>query len=649
MSLNEFGQFTLSLAWILSLYTFCFGIYKGITSKSHNFHLDKALVLVSIFSFIALASLGGLFLIGDFTNQYVWQTSNKTMSNLYKITAIWGGMDGSMLLWASILSIASGIVAFKSKKYPKEIKTWLFVVLASSCFFFLTVTLFYTNPFRYIKVDFIPPDGNGLNPLLQNPYMAIHPPMLYFGFTLFSIPYAFALAALLSGELKGEWLKFVRTWSLIAWSFLTLGITLGGFWAYIELGWGGFWAWDPVENSSFLPWLTATAFIHSLMVQERKGLLKIWNLSLIFLTYALTVFGTFLTRSGIVQSVHAFASTNIGDIFLVYLSIIIIIFIFLLFFRRRKLESTGKLDSFFSREIFILLGNILFVSICFATFWGVMFPVFSEALTGDKQAVGIPFFNTINVPLFLLLALLMSIGPFVSWKESGFKQIKEAFLRPLIVTFLFSILLIFIGGQTFYTFIAYSVAFFAILVIVYNHHRQTRQRQFTTNLSYLNESKEVLKKSRRRYSGLLAHIGFSIAVVAITASMASKVEKEFSLSVGESYKIKNYSIELNDLKEIQTDNYVALKAIASVTKSNNFYTYLEPEFRRYFRNDEVTTEVALKPNIKEDLYLVIAGLDDLGTRATFKLYINPLQVWLWVGVGIILLGAFLAILEQRKR
>ena len=311
------------------------------------------------------------------------------MSWIYKITAVWGGMDGSMLLWASLLTCFSGVTAASSRHYAPEFRPWLLSVLNSSGLFFLTVVLYFTNPFRYIAADFIPPDGNGLNPLLQNPYMAIHPPTLYLGFTALSVPYAFCIAALLSKKLDINWLKYSCRWTLIAWGFLTAGITLGGHWAYLELGWGGFWAWDPVENSSFLPWLIATAYLHSVMVQERRGILKVWNVILIVAAYGLTVFGTFLTRSGIVQSVHAFAETDIGWIFLIYLSLLVIVAFVLLALRWRLLQPEQKISSLFSREVFFLMNNIIFVGICFATFWGVMFPVLSEAITGKKQAVGL--------------------------------------------------------------------------------------------------------------------------------------------------------------------------------------------------------------------------------------------------------------------
>ena len=321
------------------------------------------------------------------------------------------------------------VVALRIKKYPVALSPWALVVLNAATLFFLTIVVFYTNPFRYLGQPFIPPDGNGLNPLLQNIYMQIHPPSLYVGFTLFTVPYAFCLAALISGHLTNEWIRLTRHWTLIGWAFLTAGIMLGGHWAYIELGWGGFWAWDPVENASFMPWLTATAFLHSVMVQERKNMLKIWNVWLIVLTYALTILGTFLTRSGVVQSVHAFAETDVGEVFLQYLGAIVLVAIVLTVYRKKELKSERTIESFFSRESAFLLNNLVFLSICFATLWGVLFPILSEAVTGTKQTVSIPFFNKVNVPLFLALIFLMGVGPMIAWRKATLGNLKRAFKR----------------------------------------------------------------------------------------------------------------------------------------------------------------------------------------------------------------------------
>ena len=646
--MNNLGQILLFLSWSLCLYGFLAGIYCGLRQSNIFRHIQLTTIFAAVCSFSSIIVLAWLFLNDYYANQYVWQYSNKSMSWIYKITSVWGGMDGSMLLWASLLTCFSGITAASSRSYHPEFRPWLLAVLNSSGLFFLTVVLYFTNPFRYIGADFIPPDGNGLNPLLQNPYMAIHPPTLYLGFTALSVPYAFCLAALLSKKLDINWLKYSCRWTLIAWGFLTAGITLGGHWAYLELGWGGFWAWDPVENSSFLPWLIATAYLHSVMVQERRGILKVWNVILIVAAYGLTVFGTFLTRSGIVQSVHAFAETDIGWMFLIYLSLIILVAAVLIAMRWKLLQPEQKISSLFSREVFFLMNNIIFVGICFATFWGVMFPVLSEALTGKKQAVGIPFFNTINVPLFLFMLALMSVGPLVAWKQGSWKDFKAKFTAPFVCSLVLGLVLVFVGVTGIQTIISYTCVSLILLTLMGEYHRGARRYQKSKELSYVQGFKTNLKSHRRRFAGYLVHIGVAIAAIGITASMAGKLEKDFSISVGESHTVGEYRLELNDLEEIETDNYMALQGrLTAYRNDSSYYATLEPQLRRYLRNQESTTEVALKMGLKNDLYLVLAGLDDTGTRASFKVFINPLQVWLWFGVLIMIMGTLLIITDRK--
>jgi cytochrome c-type biogenesis protein CcmF len=639
----ELGNLALAFAWSLSLTGIAFGAYAGwYGSEPTLLAARRITVLVALFSFISLSILAAGFIEHDFVNQYIWAHSDRSMPWIYKITAIWGGMDGSMLLWASILAVASGIAIAMAPKVDVKFLGWTTAAINSSTVFFLTICLFLTNPFRYIKADFIPLDGNGLNPLLQNPYMAIHPPMLYFGFTLFAIPFAFCLGALASNQINNNWIHVTRRWSLIAWSFLTAGIVLGGHWAYLELGWGGFWAWDPVENSSFLPWLTATAFVHSVMVQERKGMLKIWNIGLVAATYLLTVFGTFLTRSGVVQSVHAFASTDIGWVFLVYLGIMSSITICLVLLRKKSLVAERALESVFSRETFFLLNNLIFLSICFATLWGVMFPVLSEAVTGEKQAVGIPFFNAINIPLFLIMLLLMAIGPMIAWSQNSWLRLSKIFILPAGLAVALSMLLLWAGVRGFYPILSYCLVFFGVFTLLSEIRRSMKVRSGSDKVSMM----QTAYRHRLRFSAYLAHIGLFVAVIGITASMAHKTEQEFSLAIGEKYQVGRFSLSLEELYEIRERNYngLAAKVKSEIQDTGKIHALLKPELRNYTRNNETTTEVALKMSLKDDLYLVLAGLDDTATRATFKVFVNPLQVWLWIGILIMLISTIMIIL-----
>jgi len=650
----QFGNFALCLAWALSLFGVAAGIYAGKNGKASLFRsVVNSTILVCLSSLLAIFSLGYCFLHDDYSLQYVWQFSNHDMDSIYKISAIWGGMDGSMLLWGAILSVSGAVVAIQSLKQSWRYMSWVLAITNSSVLFFLSVVVFLTNPFRYIKSSFIPVEGNGLNPLLQNPLMVVHPPTLYLGFTTFAIPYAFCLAALVSGNLGNEWIRLTRRWTLVAWGFLTAGIVMGGHWAYVELGWGGFWAWDPVENASFLPWLTGSAFLHSVMVQERKNMLKVWNIWLIILTYGLTVFGTFLTRSGIVQSVHAFAETDIGWVFLLYLGTIALVTQGFIFYRRAALRSERKIESFLSREAAFLVNNLLFLSICFATLWGVMFPVLSEALTGVKQTVSIPFFNAVNVPLFLGLIFMMGVGPLIAWRKASLSALRKTFAVPFLGALALAVLLVWAGVLQFYPVLSYALCAFVILTIFSEMHRGVRSQRVGAELqaeSFATGLQRLFSRHRARYGGYIVHLGVCVATIAITASMAHKVEKEFMLGKGESIDIGRFKFTLNDISEQQTPNYSALVASATVStiKGNQKLADLKPELRSYTRNKETTTEVALRVGAREDLYLVLVGLDDSGSKAALKLFINPLQVWLWFGAIIMVLGTIFILIPSPR-
>ncbi|MCO6429429.1 MAG: heme lyase CcmF/NrfE family subunit [Deltaproteobacteria bacterium] len=651
--MNEIGHYALCTAWLLTVFAIAAGIYAG-KKEDNRWYLTtrNATIAVFIFQLIALGALAYLFLTDNYANQYVWQFSNRTMQDVYKFSAIWGGMDGSMLLWCFMLSCSAAILAAGSLSMPRRLMPWVLAVINTSSLFFLTVTVYFTNPFRYLNAPFIPPDGNGLNPLLQNPYMAIHPPTLYMGFTTLAVPYAFCMGALLAGELSNEWLRLTRKWTLAAWGFLTAGIVLGGHWAYLELGWGGFWAWDPVENASFLPWLTGTAFLHSVMVQERKNMLKSWNVWLIVLTYGLTVFGTFLTRSGVVQSVHAFASTDIGWVFLVYLGIIFGTALVLTFARRKELASERKIESFLSREAAFLVNNLLFLSICFAVLWGVLFPVLSEAVTGTKQTVGIPFFNAVNVPLFLLMIFMMGIGPLIAWKKAGLKSLVRTFAAPFFSALAVAAILVWAGITDFYPVLSYALCFFVLMTVFGEFHRGLRAQTVSADGtgSYISGTSRLIRRHRTRYIGYLVHVGVLVMTVSITASMAHKIEREFSLSGGETFNVGRFALTLDGLSGKRTENYEAVKADVQVKrlKDGEPLGTLHPEMRFYMRNKENTTEVALRMGPREDLYLVLAGIDESGNRASFKVFVNPLQIWLWVGT-LIVLGATAALLVPRKQ
>lgn len=646
---SDLGHLFLISGWFFCLSSLVSGIVAARRASAPLFSSTvRGTICVGIFLFLSLSCLAGAFLQNDYSNQFVWQFSNRDMPTIYKVTAVWGGMDGSMLLWATFLGLGVALLAYQSRRLASPFMAWVLVAAHSSTLFFTSVTLFSTNPFRYLQVPVVPADGNGLNPLLQNPYMAIHPPMLYAGFTLFAIPFAFCLGALASGNLSNEWIMRTRRWTLIAWGFLTVGITLGGHWAYLELGWGGFWAWDPVENSSFLPWLTGTAFLHSVMIQERKQMLRFWNVWLIGLTYGLTVFGTFLTRSGIVQSIHAFASTDIGGLFLLYLGGLLITLSWLSWLRRDELRSERSLESFLSREAFFLLNNLVFLSICFAVLWGVLFPVFSEAVTGVKQTIGIPFFNAVTIPFFLLLLFLMGVGPAVAWRRSSPGRLIKACLAPAIGATIVGVFLFILGVRSLYANLSYTLSWFVALTVLLEISRAIRAQR-STNPTLAAATASAIRKHQRRFSGALVHLGVAITAISITASMAHKTERELSIKPGEDATVGRYRLVLDEVTGDETPTYESLVAHLSVFSGDTGQKLLEsmrPEMRRYRRNNETTSEVALRMNWLEDLYIVLAGVDPQDSSVALKIFINPLQVWLWFGVMIMIVGTIASLLPR---
>ncbi len=642
------GNFFLTCSWILSLYGLVIGSWAALTNRQGAFHSTRVSVhLSAICSGIALIYLGYAFITHDYSYVYVWQTSNNAMHPVYLFTAIWGGMDGSMLLWVAFMGLFSAIVvANRGDNIPQRILNWLVPVTSGGNLFFLIIVTFLTNPFRTVPNGAALIDGNGLNPLLQNPSMAIHPPLLYLGFTGFFIPAAFCIAALLSGQLSNLWIQLTRRWTLIAWGFLTIGIILGGNWAYIELGWGGFWAWDPVENASFMPWLTGTAFLHSVMVQQQRGMLKMWNIWLSVGTYLLCVFGTFLTRSGVVQSVHAFAETDIGWVFLLYIGLVFVLTLYLVIRHRVSLKPEHKIQSYFSREAAFLFNNLILLAVCFATFWGVMFPVISEAFVGEKSVIGPPFFNAVNVPLFLVMLFLMGVGPLIAWRKSSLSLLRRVFLKPFIVASVVTIIFLIIDPSRILSAISFGLCVFVFGTVSIEMRRGINvQRQITKEASSV---ATLFRRKPRRYGGLLIHVGVAVMAIAITAAMAYKIEKDLVLRVGEKAKVGPYTLLLEDIVQQNGDNYNGL--IASFKVSNdegNLLATLKPERRYYPVGDQATTEVDIRMTLVDDLYIAFAGMDlsnvtedkDIKTAAaTFKVYVNPLQVWVWIGAVIILIG-----------
>ncbi|MFQ6032889.1 MAG: heme lyase CcmF/NrfE family subunit, partial [Candidatus Zixiibacteriota bacterium] len=511
--------------------------------------------------------------------------------------------------------------------------------------FFILLLVFSTSPFE--RLSFRPQDGQGLNPMLQNPGMVIHPPTLYLGYVGFTIPFAFALAALITGRLGSQWITSTRRWTLFSWFFLTLGNLFGAQWAYVELGWGGYWAWDPVENASFMPWLVGTAYLHSVMIQERRGMLKIWNMILIFITFALTIFGTFITRSGIISSVHSFGLSNLGPLFLIFLGITLLVSFWLLLKRWNNLKSENQLDSLLSRESSFLFNNLILLGLAFAVFWGTIFPIISEAVKGVKITVGPPFFNQVSVPIALMLLLLTGLCPLVGWRRTSANSLRRNFRYPTAAAVVGGGMLFSLGIRQFYPLVSFILCIFVATSIVIEFYRGTRARQKITGARFLKALYTLMARNKRRYGGYIIHLGMVMIFVGITGSSAFKSSVQTTLKKGESVKIKNYEIKYENLSQYPTKNKLIVSATLAVFNNGKRIDTLTPAKEFYSRREQPSTEVDIRSTLKEDLYTILVSHDQ--DSATFKILVNPLVKWFWIGGYVLTFGTIIAMGREKRK
>ena len=644
--MHEIGGFALRFAFLGVLYAIVVALV-GVRWRRHELIQSAERATHAVFGLVTIAIIVLLhaFLTHDFRLQYVTSTSNRAMPTFYLIAALWGGQEGSMLLWLWILTMYSSIVVWQNRQRNRELIPYVIPTLMLTAGLFLTMLVFAEDPFKQLPRT--PLDGQGLNPLLQHPLMVIHPPHLYLGFVGYAIPFAFGMGALASGRLDSQWIRSVRRWTLVSWLFNAVGILLGGQWAYVELGWGGYWAWDPVENASLMPWLTATAFLHSVMIQEKKGMLKVWNMSLVILTYALSIFGTFLTRSGIISSVHAFAESSLGMYFLLYLAAILIVAIALLIKRLPALQSDHRLESVISRESSFLFNNLFLVGIMFAVLWGTMFPVISEAVRGVKISVAAPFFNQVNVPLGLALLFLAGVCPLIAWRKASVRNLRRNFLYPLSLSFVVTALLYTVGIRHVVALISLSVCCFVFGTIVLEFYRGTRARRASTGGTVWQALTSLVRRNRRRYGGYIIHFGVVLIFVGITGSAAYQIEEDVVLQPGERATVGQFTLQYNDLIRLTRPTYEAFIATVGVTRNGQTVTTMHPEKRLYFVQNQPTTEVALRTTVFEDLYIILAGFES-SKIATFKVFVNPLVAWMWVGGLVIVMGTVIAIWPERR-
>ncbi|MFQ5798626.1 MAG: heme lyase CcmF/NrfE family subunit [Bacteroidota bacterium] len=606
---------------------------------------ERSAVALFVLSSILMAALIYAFVSRDFSLKYVASYSNRTLPMFYTVSALWAGQAGSLLLWGWLLSLFSAVVVWQNRRKNREVMPYVLGILLATAFFFLGLMVYTTSPFEFLPRPVA--DGSGLNPMLQNPGMVIHPPTLYLGYVGFSVPFAFAIAALLANRLDTQWIRTTRRWTLFSWLLLGLGNLFGAQWAYEELGWGGYWAWDPVENASLMPWLTGTAFLHSVMIQEKRGMLKVWNLALIILTFALTIFGTFITRSGIISSVHSFGVSTLGPLFLIFLGVILLVSIYLLWLRRRNLKSENRLDSILSRESSFLLNNLLFVGMAFAIFWGTIFPIISEAVRGVEITVGPPFFNQVNVPIALLLLALTGICPLIAWRKASTHNLLRSFTIPFSFAGGSAIILFILGIRSIYPLMSFALSLFVLVTIVLEFYRGTAARARISKQNVLRSFWDLTMRNKRRYGGYVVHLGVIMIFVGITGSSAFQREKTASLVPGESMKIADYVLRYQGLEDQSTAEAQIVAAKMEVQEAGKNIATLFPAKQKH-RNHEEVSEVAIRQTMKEDLYLILSGWD-MQQRAAIKVMIIPLVNWIWTGGVVMIIGTLIALGPDRMK
>jgi len=642
-----------SIANYLLLFTFIlsgFGAWTAFMSgrlKENQMLVSSERIVKSVF-ILSSALIGMLiyaFISNDYSIKYVASYSNRTLPIFYKISAIWAGQSGSLLFWSWLLSLFSVIVILQNRNKNRDIISYVMsILLITTCFFF-GLMVFTTNPFELLSQTVS--DGKGLNPMLQNVGMVMHPPTLFLGYVGFTIPFAFAIAALYSKKIDAQWIRTTRRWTLFSWLFLTLGNLLGAKWAYVELGWGGYWAWDPVENASLMPWLTATAYLHSIMIQEQRNMLKVWNIVLIILTFSLTIFGTFITRSGLISSVHSFGVSNIGPLFLIFLAFILIFSVGLLIRRLPLLKSENELDALISRESSFIFNNLILISVAFAILWGTLFPILSEAFRGIKITVGPPFYNQVNVPFALILLALTGICPLIGWRKASKRNLQRSFIIPVTIGILFGIILAILGMTSIYAIMSFSLSIFVLVTIMMEFYRGIKARARISKLNYFNALWRLVVLNKRRYGGYIVHIGVISIFVGITGSSVFQKEKEATLDPGDTIQIANYTLKYNGIVDRSTNHVNVLAAEILVESDGNPLPSMYPS-KQYFPNHDPVSEVAIRETLKEDLYIIFVGANE-EDRASFKVLINPLVSWIWIGGMIMIVGTLIAAGPGRKK
>ena len=688
------GSACLAIGLLTALYAAAASLY-GARSGRREWVTSgrRAIYCLAALTVTAFAILEAAFLRSDFSYTLVAEGSSTDTPGFYKVTAVWATQDGSLLLWATLLALFSSAVLYLTRRSLRDIAPYATAVLGAVAAFFLLLMVGWENPFDTLATA--PPEGAGLNPLLRHPAMMIHPPMLYTGYVGFSIPFAFAIGALITRHTGADWIRATRRFALVAWTFLSTGIMLGALWSYTELGWGGYWGWDPVENASLMPWLVGTAFLHSIMVQEKRGMLKVWNVSLICATFVLALLGTFLVRSGILESIHAFGASTIGVQFLVFIGLVVALSAGLILLRLPDLSSRARLDSLLSREAFFLLNNLVLVALALVILWGTFFPLISEALTGKEASVGPPWFNRLTTPLALVLVLLAGIGPVLTWRRVTWSSLRRVLLLPALATALaLAALLAFTeAAESVPSLLMFSFVAFVLSVVTQEFWRGASARRVMTGESWPRALARLMGRNRHRYGGYLVHAGIAVLFLGVAGSSAFLDQRDVRLSPGDTIQVGDYRVTYREATaklggdDAGTGAPISLGAVLDVRKggesftlrpSRNYYSSGDPSLgaiSRFFEG-EATSEVDVRWGLRRDLWLAVrpdlASLDGpireadrrfsdspgdvqalviaaLAERyqnspppAAFRAIVSPLVAWIWIGGEIAVLGALVA-------
>ena len=656
--MQDLGRAALALALGLAFYTLVAGAIGAYTDRRRLVQSARN-ALFACFGTAVVASLVLLnaFRTHDFSFSYVADHSSRALPFPYQYTAFWGGQGGSLLLWLSVLTGLSTAAVTLNRRLTTDVLPWTVPVLGGVASFFALLLVFVASPFA---TQTAPADGLGLNPSLQNPYMMIHPPLLYLGYVGLTIPFAFAAGALLSGRTDERWTVVTRRWTILAWTALGIGILLGAKWAYEEVGWGGYYAWDPVENAALMPWLAATAFLHSVMVQEKKNMLRVWNATLVALAFCLSIFGTFLTRSGLINSIHSFAQSPIGAWFLGFICVAAAFSTALIVWRLPLLRARTRLESLASREAAFLYNNLLLVAFTLTILWGVAFPLLSEAVRGEAVTVGPPYYNFFLKTFGLPLLLLMGIGPLVAWRRTSARALRESVLWPAVTALAAGAILVVLGaGSSIPGLLAYTFSIFALAAIVLEFVRGTRARKALGTGGWWDAFSGLVSRNRRRYGGYIVHAAIVLLAIGVAGSSAYGATKIQRFRTGDTMRIRNYDLTYLGSEQRRAANHQEIRARIAVRQDGKPIGTLLAGKNRYFAEDQTSNEVAIRSDWlrAEDLFVIgdefkFKGNTGTVTSVYLKVLVKPLVNLIWLAGLVFLLGSVITLWpdarEQRR-